>query len=218
MYETVYHGVSLARGGADRFVQLQHKSIGVGPRGGTAGTYFPLMMNTLGVPISTVRFGEGADLDWQVEEGMLDAFLFASGVPTPHFTKLAARRDITFIGFSQPELDWLSSVYPETYKSCIPANKYTSQEVKLDVLGTFNFAVGIRSLSNDYVYNAVKMVLGQPDRLRENIQKQNPDLAGLAAQTRAANWRKNTFLPFHPGAARYLREVGEPIPDDLIRA
>jgi TRAP-type uncharacterized transport system substrate-binding protein len=27
---------------------------------------------------------------------------------------------------------------------------------------------------------------------------------------------KNTFMPFHPGAARYYREIGIKIPDALV--
>jgi hypothetical protein len=41
-----------------------------------------------------------------------------------------------------------------------------------------------------------------------------PQLSGLrqaiaaASETLAENWTKNTFLPFHPGAARFYKEQG----------
>ena len=37
-----------------------------------------------------------------------------------------------------------------------------------------------------------------------------------ASETLAANWTKNTFLPFHPGAARYYREAGVAIAPALL--
>jgi len=35
-------------------------------------------------------------------------------------------------------------------------------------------------------------------------------------QTLPKHVAKNTFLPFHPGAARYYRDVGIKIPDSLV--
>ena len=48
-------------------------------------------------------------------------------------------------------------------------------------------------------------------------EKQKDLVAGLpsAAETVAQNVDKNTFLPFHPGAVRYYREIGIKIPDSL---
>jgi TRAP transporter TAXI family solute receptor len=215
MYETAFHGIALKRTGIERLAQLQHKSIGVGPRGSTSGTYFPLIMNTLGVPVSTTRFGEGEDLSWQLEKGLLDAFLFASGVPTPHFTKLADRHEVTFLDFAAPELEWLGAVYTNTYRTSIDPGKYRGQEGKLNVLGTFNFAVGLKTLPDDFVYETVKTILTHQDTLAAYIREIDRDLGDLAKQTSAVNLGKNEFLPYHPGAARYLKETGVPIPENL---
>jgi TRAP-type uncharacterized transport system substrate-binding protein len=37
-----------------------------------------------------------------------------------------------------------------------------------------------------------------------------------ASETLPQNVVKNTFLPFHPGAVRYYREIGMSIPDSLV--
>jgi hypothetical protein len=39
-----------------------------------------------------------------------------------------------------------------------------------------------------------------------------------AKETIAANVSHNGFLPFHPGAVRYYREIGVAIPDNLAKA
>jgi TRAP-type uncharacterized transport system substrate-binding protein len=72
----------------------------------------------------------------------------------------------------------------------------------------YNFAIVHRSMPEDLVYEMTKAVLGQNARLRQAI--------AAASETLAENWTKNSFLPFHPGAARYLREVGQRVPDNLI--
>jgi TRAP-type uncharacterized transport system substrate-binding protein len=74
----------------------------------------------------------------------------------------------------------------------------------------FNFAIGHKSLPEDLAYGITKAVLSQNDRLRQAI--------AAGSETLASNADKNTFLPYHPGAARYLREAGQTIPDNLVRA
>jgi uncharacterized protein len=37
-----------------------------------------------------------------------------------------------------------------------------------------------------------------------------------ASETLPQNVDKNTFLPFHPGAVRYYREIGTKIPETLV--
>ncbi len=69
----------------------------------------------------------------------------------------------------------------------------------------FNFAIGHQSLPADFVYEAVKAVLDNNAQLRQAI--------AAGAETVPENATKNTFLPFHPGAARYYREKGIAIPD-----
>ena len=41
--------------------------------------------------------------------------------------------------------------------------------------------------------------------------------ASAASETLPKNVVKNTFMPFHPGAVRYYREIGISIPDSLVR-
>ena len=37
-----------------------------------------------------------------------------------------------------------------------------------------------------------------------------------ASETLPQNADKNTFMPFHPGAVRYYREIGISIPESLV--
>jgi len=210
MYDTPFHGIALKRSGITGMAQLAGKNIGVGPRGGTPGTYFPLMLETLGVKPSAIRFGSGSDMTGQLQDGLLDAFLFASGVPIPAFSEAETQGQVNFLDFTAAEVASLTKAYPELSPGTIPAATYRTSGRDLSVVGMFNFAIGHKSLPEDLVYEAVKAVLGQNAKLTQVIS------AGAA--TVAANATKNTFLPYHPGAARYLREVGQKIPDSLVMA
>jgi len=210
MYDTPFHGIALKRSGISSMAQLAGKNIGVGPRGGTPGTYFPLIMNTLGYRPSAIRFGSGSDMTGQLQDGLLDAFLFASGVPIPAFSEAETQGEVNFLDFTPEEVTKLTQAFPELSPGTLPASTYRSAGRELRVVGMFNFAIGHRSLDESLVYEMVKAVLGQQPRLKQAI--------AAASETLASNAGKNTFLPYHPGAARYLREVGQTIPDNLVLA
>jgi len=210
MYDTPFHGIALKKSGITRMAQLAGKNIGVGPRGGTPGTYFGPMLEKLGYKPGAVRYGSGADMSGQLQDGLLDAFLFASGVPIPAFSEAETQGEVTFLDFTAEEVAKLTAAYPELSPGKLPASTYRTAGRELNVVGMFNFAIGHKSLPDDLAYEMVKSVLGQNARLRQAIS--------AASETLAENAGKNTFLPYHPGAAKYLREVGQKIPDNLVMA
>jgi TRAP transporter TAXI family solute receptor len=210
MYDTPFHGIALKSSGITSHSDLAGKSVGVGPRGGTPGTYYPLILNHLGYQPSAVRYGSGADMAGQVQDRLLDAFLFASGVPIPAFSELEVQADVNYLDFTADEISKLTEKFPEMARGQLPMGTYRKQSEPLDIVGMYNFAIAHKSLPDDLVYEITKSVLGQNARLKNAIS--------AASETLVANWNKNTFLPFHPGAARYLREQGQQLPDNLVAA
>ncbi|NGM23103.1 TAXI family TRAP transporter solute-binding subunit [Roseomonas stagni] len=210
MYDTPFHGIALKRSGITGHAQLGGRSVGVGPRGGTPGTYYPQILNTLGVRPSAVRYGSASDLVGQIQDGLLDCFLFASGVPVPAFSEIEVQADVNYLDFTADEVRRLTAQFPELSPGTLPMGTYRKQEKPLSIVGMYNFAIGHRSLSDDLAYEITKAVLGQNARFRQAI--------AAASETLAENWTKNTFLPFHPGAARYLREAGHAVPDNLVQS
>ncbi|MGG5811394.1 TAXI family TRAP transporter solute-binding subunit [Falsiroseomonas sp. CW058] len=210
MYDTPFHGIALKSSGITSHAQLGGRSVGVGPRGGTPGTYYPLILQHLGVRPSAVRYGSASDLAGQIQDRLLDAFLFATGVPAPAFSELEVQADVNYLDFTEEETRRLTQQFPELAAGTLPMGTYRKQERPLRIVGMYNFAIGHRSLPDDLVYEITKSVLSQNARFRQAIS--------TASETLAENWTKNSFLPFHPGAARYLREVGQQVPDSLVLA
>ena len=210
MYDTPFHGIALKRSNITKLSDLNGKMIGLGPRGGTPGTYWPLILERLGIRPANIRFGSGSDMAGQVQDGLLDAFLFASGVPVPAFSELETQQDVNFLDFTAEEARTITAAFPEVAAGQLPASTYRKAGRPLNIVGMFNFAICHKSLPADLVYEIVKSVLTQNARLKQAI--------AAGSETRAENANKNTFLPYHPGAARYLREAGQTIPDNLVLA
>ena len=97
---------------------------------------------------------------------------------------------------------------PEFSPSKIAAGTYRSLDKDYVTIGVYNFAIGRADLPDDLVYQLVKAVFENQPRLVK--------AHSAASETLPQNVDKNTFLPFHPGAVRYYREIGISIPDSLV--
>jgi hypothetical protein len=93
---------------------------------------------------------------------------------------------------------------PEITRSTVAAGTYSSLARDYQTIGLYNFAVAHKDLPNDLVYKIVKAVF---DNHEELVKAQSS-----AKETVPANISRNTILPLHPGAERYYREIGVPIP------
>ena len=207
MYDTPFHFVALEKSGIKSVRELAGKRSGIGPRAGTCGTYFPMMFKTLGVD-TTIRNGQASDMAANLQDGLIDAFPFCAGVPIAAYSELETTNKVRFFTFTDDELTKLKAAMPELSDSVIPKGTYKQQTEDHKTVGVYNFASAHKDVPEDLVYAVTKAVL-------EN----NPQMVkGHAAskETVLQNWNRNTFLPFHPGTIRYLREKGINVPKNLL--
>jgi uncharacterized protein len=207
MYDTPFHFVALEKSGIKSVKDLAGKKSGVGPRAGTCGTYFPMMFRALGVD-TTIRNGQASDMAANLQDGMIDAFPFCAGIPIAAYSELETTNKVRFFTFTNDEIKKLKAAMPELSDSTIPKGTYKQLTENHQTVGVFNFAIVHKDLPEDLVHDIVKTVL-------EN----NPQLVkghAAAKETLVENWKRNAFLPFHPGAVRYYKEKGFNIPAHLI--
>jgi len=207
MYDTPFHFAVLRRSGITSVAQLAGKRVGVGPRAGTPGTYFPLMFQALGINV-TIRNGQASDMVSQLSDGLIDCFAFAAGLPIPGYSELAAGQDAVFFSFTEAEIARLRQAMPELSPAVIPAGTYRPMTEAQNTVGLFNFAIAHRTVPETLAYAIVRAVHENHEAMRRGH--------AAAAETVPENVSKNTFLPFHPGAARYYRERGINIPANLV--
>jgi len=207
MYKTAFHMIALESSGIESFDDIPEGAVvGVGPAGGTPGTYWPRFFEALGKDIE-VRNGGAADLAGQLQDGLIDVFAFAAGLPIPAFAQVEAQTGVNFFAFTEEQAAELAETQP-VLPFTIPADTYSSMGEDQNSVSMWNFAIASADLPDDFVYEVVATVMGQHDRMMEIHQ--------ASAETLPENWDKNTFLPWHPGAARWFRENGYDIPDELV--
>jgi TRAP transporter TAXI family solute receptor len=140
-------------------------------------------------------------------EGLTDVNPIGAGLPVPGSSVYEALRPVVF-SFSEDEITTLLAKFPELSRSTIPAGTYKTLQENLSSVGLFNFAIAHKDLPDDLVYGIVKAVMENHGRM---VQA-HP----AAKETVPQNIAKNRFLPFHPGAVKYFRELGIRVPDNLI--
>ena len=207
MYDTAFQFVVLRRSGISKVQMLDKLDIGVGPRAGTGGTYVPEVLKALGLS-ARIGYGSIEDMTKDLTSGTYNALVLGLGAPVPAVKKLEATEPLHFISLSGPEVDIVRKAIPELTPSTIAAGVYSSLDKDYTTVGVYNFAVGRSDLPDDLVYNLVKAVYDNQRGLVSSTDS--------AKETVPQNVLKDTFLPLHPGALRYYREIGITIPDVLV--
>lgn len=199
MYDTPMQCVALKKSGITSFRQLDGKTVGTGPKAGTAGTYFPLIFDVLGMKV-TARNGQSGEVGNQLNDGLIDAFCFGAGIPVPIFTQLDAEQPVNFFTWTPEEIALIRARMPEFTEATIPKGLYKQQAADQKTIGLFNFAIAGKDMPEATAYTITKTILeNNPAMLRAHA---------AAKESIAANATRNTILTFHPGAVRYYKEKG----------
>ena len=209
MYQTPFAITTLASSGITSISDIPDGArIGFGPSGSTSDTYFPRMMETLGVNFER-RNGNWTDLGGQVQDGLLDVIAFAAGVPTPAVSQLEVQTDINFIAFSPEEQAKILETFPVS-PFVIPAGTYETLTEDAQSVSMWNFAIANCDLPDSFVYAVVDVIMSDNERMM-NIHR-------AARSTLPENWDKNGgVIAWHPGAAQwFIDNAGADIPADQI--
>ena len=208
MYQTPFSVTTLASSGIESIADIPAGArIGFGPAGSTSDTYFPRMMEELGVEFDR-RNGGWSDLGGQLQDGLLDVIAFAAGVPVPAVSQLEVQTDVNIIEFTAEEQEQIAAAFPVAEYE-ISADAYTTLTAPARSVSMWNFAIANCDLPASFVKAVVDVVMSDNERMM-NIHR-------AARSTVPENWTKNGVLMWHPGAAEWFVEnAGADIPADKI--
>ncbi len=206
MYQTTFHVITRARDDITSMDDLEGKRVGVGPAGGTADMYFPQFFDHLGID-AEIRNGGASDLAGQLQDGLIDAFAFAAGVPISAFAQLEAEIDVNIFSVNESEQQQLLDIFPELSAASITSDQYGSVDGEIPAISIWNFAITHKDMPESLVYGVTKTVMENNERMMR--------IHRAAWETVPENFEHNNWLPYHPGAVRWFEENGYDIPEDL---
>ncbi|MEQ5803344.1 TAXI family TRAP transporter solute-binding subunit [Halomonas sp. H10-9-1] len=206
MYETPFSITALSDSGITSIADIPDgASIGFGPAASTSDTYFPAILEELGVNFDR-RNGGWNDLGGQLQDGLIDVIAFAAGIPIPAVSQLEVQTDINIVEFTEEEQAKVLEAFPVS-PFMIPASTYQTLEEDARAVSMWNFTIAGCDLPEDFVYEITKLSMENNDKML--------DVHRSAATSIPENIQYNTVLPFHPGATRWYEENGYEVPDAL---
>ena len=194
MYDTPFQFIVTSESPLHSITDLSGKRVGIGPEGGTGGVYTPLMFKALNVSAPFIT-GTWADLAAQLSMRRLDALVMVAGTPVPEVAELEKKGNIRYLALTPTQKVLVRVVLPEMTSSFIAAGTYPSLRRDYQTLGIYNFAVARPDLPENLAYAILEAVFTNSDAMMQ--------IHPAAGETVAANFTRNTILPFHPGAARW---------------
>ncbi|WP_133768273.1 TAXI family TRAP transporter solute-binding subunit [Enterovirga rhinocerotis] len=206
MYEAPLALLALPGKGIGNLSDLRGRKVGVGPAGGPADIVFKGLAKALGIEARAVT-GAPGDLARKLEAGHLDALWSGSPLPVAAFADVLEKTGGVILGLGGDELAALRAAFPFFTPAAIPAATYRGQSAAVATASVWNFGLCTDRLPDDVAYALTRAALGDAKELAAFVP--------AAARTKAADAAANTFLTFHPGAARYYREAGVAIPAAL---
>lgn len=194
MYSTPFHFIVLKDSPVASLADLSGKRIGVGPHGGTSGSYVPRILAALDLSASLVE-GSWDEMAAKLEHGEVDVLAAAVGAPFPAIADLEKTKNIRYLPVHEEQVLAIRLAVPELAAVAIPAGTYPSLMKAYPTVGLYNFAVVHRDLPSDLVFQIVEAVFAFHDEMME--------IHPAAATTVPENFVQNTFLPYHSGASRF---------------
>ncbi|MEM7505080.1 MAG: TAXI family TRAP transporter solute-binding subunit, partial [Pseudomonadota bacterium] len=208
MYQTPFSVTALSSSGIESISDIPAGAkIGFGPAGSTSDTYFPRMMETLGVDFER-RNGGWNDLGAQLQDGLLDVIAFAAGIPVPAVSQLEVQTDVNIIEFTEEEQQKIADAFPVS-NFTIAADTYETLDGDARSVSMWNFAIANCDLPESFVHAVVDVIMSDNERM-VNIHR-----AGRS--TVPEHWDKNQVMKWHPGAAQwFIENGGAEIPADMV--
>ena len=197
-YRTTYQ-LAARRDGPARILDLDGKRVGVGPAGGADAALFQSISMELFVRAIPVT-GTVAQLAEALEGGRIDALWVGALSPIPAIAELSERIGARVFGLSAWEIARLVDRNDLMAPSLVPAGTYRGQSVPLATVASWNLVVAHKDLPEARAAAILGAVFANPDA----AARIHPAASGLRASDSGAI----RGIPFHPGAARFLRDAG----------
>ncbi|WP_246939096.1 TAXI family TRAP transporter solute-binding subunit [Bacillus pinisoli] len=206
MYTTPIHWWALKESGVDSIEDIKGQRVGVGPAGGTSGTYVPLIHDVLGLDTDNVQAG-ASDMASQQMDGQLDIIGYAAGIPISAVSEIEVQREINFFGLDGEMREKVLKEFPYFFEFTIPSDTYTTLDHDIETIAMFNFGIVRKDTNVDFVYDLVKAYHENNDMLVQTHASMKEAVAEAITI--------NKDVPLHPGAIKYYEEIGIELPDSV---
>jgi TRAP transporter TAXI family solute receptor len=206
LYPNRMHVVSVEGRGIEKMSDLKGKRVSTGSPGSATEVMAFRVIEAAGLDrdkdMKRERLGVAESTN-AIKDGKIDAYFWVGGLPTAAVTDLAASPGIKIKLIDHTEVvDKMNAKYGNLYTTgVIPPKTYPGQDKDNKIAVVQNILVANASMSDKMAYDIVKTF----------IEKQ-PELVAVHREATSITMdnqqTKNSPIPWHPGAVKYLKEKG----------
>lgn len=177
------------------------KRIGIGAAGSTVANTALFLLEQHGVAKNAFKaqYYSYREVVEGIQDNSLDGGFLAGGFPIAAYTELSTNFNVRIVPVDEAILKKLTD-YPYYYRTVVKAKSYKGVDKDVPVMG---FSVALHTNANaspDLVYKVIK-----------NLFEHKTDYYAIhssAKELTVQNVQKGIAEPFHPGAEKYLKEIG----------
>ena len=202
LYPEVVQIAASKASGIKTISDMVGKRISVGDAGSGVEFNAKQILEGYGITFDDIKknnlsFKESAE---GLQNGTLDACFVTAGVPNAALQELAFTAGLVLIPVNGAEADSICNKYSFYTKTVIPAGTYKGTDVDTEALAIKATLAVSASLDENTVYEMTKTLFENLGELGAAHAK-GKEVSAKAAVT-------GISVPFHPGAAKYFKEIG----------
>jgi uncharacterized protein len=185
------------------YADVKGKRIGVGSAGSTISNSAFFFFEQYGIKKTDFKpaLYNYKEVVEGIQNGSLDGGFIGGSYPMPSYTELSLQHDVRIVPVDEKILQKVCSEHPYYYRTVIKAKSYKGLENDTPIYGFTTTLWTHAGVSTEMVYAFLK-----------NLWEHRTDLYSIhrAAQKEFVleNLAKSSAVPFHPGAEKYLKEIG----------
>ncbi len=191
-----------AKSAIKSFADVKGKRIGIGGPGSTVATSALLFLEYSGVTKNDFKpyyytYRESIE---GIQDGSLDGGFVGGGYPIAIYTELAMNHNVRIVPIDDKILKKVMDEHPYYYGTVVKAKSYKGLEQDTLIYGFTTALFTLSNVSTDFVYKLLK-----------NLFDHKADYYAIhqsAKDMTAEDAMKGVPVPFHPGAEKYLKEIG----------
>jgi TRAP transporter TAXI family solute receptor len=206
LYPNRMHVVSVDGKGIEKMSDLKGKRVSTGSPGSATEVMAFRVIEAAGLDrdkdMKRERLGVAESTN-ALKDGKIDAYFWVGGLPTAAVTDLGATPGVKLKLIDHSEVvakmnDKYGGIYSE---GVIPAKTYPGQDKDNKISVVQNILVADAKMPEKTVYDIVKTLFEK----RDEIALSHGEAKAIALDTQT---KKNTTIPWHPGAEKYFTEAG----------
>lgn len=184
-------------------MDLNGKRVGLGVPASGSDVMMRQMFDLFGIKPARIVNGSWDDTAGMMRDGLVDCIVNIGGQPAGFIQELETAKDLRFFTLTPDQAEKFTKAYPYYGMSGLKAGTYKGLKETIQVPAIWNFIIASSNLPEDFIYNVMKTTF-------ENVDKIHNANASFV-DTKLENAKYMT-IPLHPGAIKFYKEKGIPLP------